>query len=224
MDILQCHGIVLSSMVYKEADKLVTLLTAENGIMQAVVKGAIKTKSKQAYLAQPFCFAQFEYVQKQGFATITGATDVQLFPELMQDLQVYVYATMVLEVAKIIGLENVPQPQLFVQVITTIVNLAKQKDTLACIIAFLYKVLELAGYAVQIQPTKGAEKYMFHYQNGEVVASNQGNLSREQVMFLAGYKAEPSVEQMQELFRMLIRYFEEKTNTKLKSLQGYDVV
>lgn len=223
MNVQQCHGIVLASSVYKEADKIITLLTAEKGIMQAVVKGALKPKAKQAYLAQPFCFAQFEYVQKGGFATITGATEVQLFPELMQDLQVYVYGSMALEVAKIVGLENVPQPELFVQLVTAIAKLAKQENVTITMVTYFRHVLEISGYALQIFPTKGAEHYAFTYHNGEIKAQSNGAFSRNQVMALSGYSAKLTLTEEQSLLKNLIQYFEEKTATKLKSIQGYEL-
>ena len=127
------------------------------------------------------------------------------------------------EVAKIVGLENVPQPELFVQLVTAIAKLAKQENVTITMVTYFRHVLEISGYALQIYPTKGAEHYAFTHHNGEMKAQSNGAFSRNQVMALSGYSAKLTLTEEQSLLKNLIQYFEEKTATKLKSIQGYEL-
>ena len=49
-------GVVISSLDYGEHDKLITLLTAEEGRIQAIAKGAKSMRSKQLNCTQPFVY------------------------------------------------------------------------------------------------------------------------------------------------------------------------
>ena len=55
----QTEGIVLSSMDLGEDDRIVSILTAQKGLVRAVVRGARKPTGRLAAVTQPFCRADF---------------------------------------------------------------------------------------------------------------------------------------------------------------------
>ncbi|MBR2070656.1 MAG: DNA repair protein RecO, partial [Clostridia bacterium] len=53
-------GIVIKSKDVGEADKLITLLTAEEGKISVKLKSVKKAKAKLKFAAETFCFGEYE--------------------------------------------------------------------------------------------------------------------------------------------------------------------
>ena len=53
------NALMLRAVDYNENDKILTLLTAENGKISAGIKGVKKAAAKLKFAAQPFCFAKY---------------------------------------------------------------------------------------------------------------------------------------------------------------------
>ena len=51
---LKVKGIVIKAIDYNDSDKLVTIFSAELGLLKAKVRGVKKDKAKLAFAVQPF--------------------------------------------------------------------------------------------------------------------------------------------------------------------------
>ena len=74
------NAIAASARDYKESDKLVKLITAERGVINALMKGVKKEKAKLKFAAMPFSFCEYTLTERGGFYTVTGASpQISLF-------------------------------------------------------------------------------------------------------------------------------------------------
>ena len=58
--IIKCDGIVLAEHPYGEFDKMLTVLTAENGKISVSAKGAKKTTGRFIACSQTFCKEEYQ--------------------------------------------------------------------------------------------------------------------------------------------------------------------
>ena len=56
---IKVNALMLRAADYNENDKILTLLTAENGKITAGAKGVKKAGARLKFAAQPFCFAEY---------------------------------------------------------------------------------------------------------------------------------------------------------------------
>ena len=90
-------GIVLRAIDLKEKDKLVTIFTAERGVVSAIFRGVRQLKSKLKFATQPMCFAEFCLTGNGDILTCTGASEIESFFAVTQDYDKMVYAGAMLE-------------------------------------------------------------------------------------------------------------------------------
>ena len=72
MDDIEITGIVLSSMPYKEKDKLIHIFSIELGLITGILKGVATPKSKLKFAGQPFCFGKFDLTRSHDFYLVKG--------------------------------------------------------------------------------------------------------------------------------------------------------
>ncbi len=65
MGLVETEGLVLKSYSLAEADKIVVLLTQNEGLVRGVAKGAKRLKSRFGGGLEPFSVVQISYFQKE---------------------------------------------------------------------------------------------------------------------------------------------------------------
>ena len=80
------NAVMLKAIDYGENDKILTLLTAENGKITAGIKGVKKASAKLRFAAQPFCFAEYVLSQKGDRFTVINAAECESFYDLRTDI------------------------------------------------------------------------------------------------------------------------------------------
>ncbi len=78
------RGIVLRRRDLGEADRIVTVLTAERGKLRLVAKGSRRTSSKLAGHLEPFSAARLLVARTRGLDIISQAEMLESFPRLRQ--------------------------------------------------------------------------------------------------------------------------------------------
>jgi DNA repair protein RecO (recombination protein O) len=85
--IYKTPAIVLRHRKLGDADQILTLYTANRGKVEAVVKGARKTRSRLAGHAEPLTHATFMLAQGRSLDIVTGAETAESFQVLRDDLE-----------------------------------------------------------------------------------------------------------------------------------------
>ena len=103
MEEIAVTGIVLSSMPYREKDRLIHIFTIELGKVTAILKGVASPNSKMKFAGQPFCFSKFELTKNNSeFYTVKGVELIDTFFDLTKDYDVYSLSLSMLEISQLI--------------------------------------------------------------------------------------------------------------------------
>jgi DNA repair protein RecO (recombination protein O) len=98
------NAINVGSFLLGEADKVLTLFSAERGIIRAVAKGARKPGTKMSGRSDVLCANKLFLSSGRTFEIITQAECLDTFPEFRQDLQRMSYALYYAELTQHFGL------------------------------------------------------------------------------------------------------------------------
>ena len=147
MNELKLKAIVLSSIDYKEKDKIVKLFSLEEGITSAVLKGVRAQSAKLKFASQPFCFGDFDLVKVGEFYTITSVNLEDSFFDLTKDLNSYYLAFSLLEVVQASLMEKEANPLIFINVLKALKLICYDKiDAKLVLLKFLLGMLKVMGY------------------------------------------------------------------------------
>ena len=98
MEELKIKGVVIKAIDYKDSDKLVTIFSAEKGLIKARVRGVKKDKAKLAFAVQPFAFVEYLMSERNGFYTVINASSIDQFFGITADFDSYLFMLSCLEI------------------------------------------------------------------------------------------------------------------------------
>lgn len=144
-------GIVLRETVYKETDKILTVLTKDGGKQTVKARACRKNTSQLAASAQLLVYSELTLSERLGFWTVSAAESIEQFWGVKQDLEKLALACYCAEVTELIALEEQPDTGLLPLILNTLYALDKLQKPLPLVKAmFEARVLCLAGYAPQL--------------------------------------------------------------------------
>ncbi|MGO0060531.1 DNA repair protein RecO [Brevibacillus fluminis] len=145
------EGIVIRTVDYGEAGKVLTLFTREHGKVGVMARGAKKPRSRLAAVSQPFTYGYF-LVKTGGFgmADLTQGEIVESFADLRQDLLLTAYTAYIVELFDRLTHEGEVNPFLFQLLLLTLRYLDEGRDAEVLCRIFESKMLIVAGIKPQL--------------------------------------------------------------------------
>lgn len=144
---VQTGGLVLRESAYREADKILTILTEEQGKLTVKARGARRKKSPLAAATQQLTYSQFTLFESRGRWTVDEASPEALFPQLREDLDKLSLGCYFAQVLEQTGDEDQPTPGLLRLGLNALYALCRLSKPLELIkAAFELKALALSGY------------------------------------------------------------------------------
>jgi len=141
------HALVLREVNYKESDKILTVLTRENGKMTLSARGCRKKGSAIAAASQLLVWSEMTLYEYQGRWAIKEANTDREFLGMRNDLEKLALGCYFAEMAELLTVEDVPAPELLSLLLNSLHALDKLDKPAALIkAAFELKVMCLAGY------------------------------------------------------------------------------
>ncbi len=145
-------GIVLGGVSYGESDKILTILTPDMGIISSRIKGVKKAGAKLKFASEPFCFAEYVLLRSNGKRTVKGATLIDSFYPVREDIVKYYSACSVIEFAKRTFRVNVDSAEAFLDTANALSKIAYGKESAKSeTLKFLLKAIKTAGYALSLE-------------------------------------------------------------------------
>lgn len=89
---IKTTGIVIREQTISENDKLVTLLTRDNGVIRAFARGAKSPKSRKNAGTQQFCYCDFDIYSGNNIFSVEEARPKETFFALRNDIQILALA------------------------------------------------------------------------------------------------------------------------------------
>lgn len=144
---LVTRGIVLRATETKEADYILTVLTAEHGKLAVIARGARRRRSRVAAACQFLAFSELVLYRRGDWYMLDEGTTVALFDGLRADLEKLSLASYFAEMTETVTAEDVPAAE----ILSLLLNALYALDALArppelVRAAFELKLLALSGY------------------------------------------------------------------------------
>ncbi|WP_280414487.1 DNA repair protein RecO [Nocardia carnea] len=153
MQLYRDHAVVLRQHKLGEADRIVTLLTRQHGVVRAVAKGVRRTKSKFGARLEPFAYVDIQLYPGRTLDTVTQVHTVEAFATaIVADYGRYTTACAVLETAeRLAGEERAPVPRLHTLTAGALRAIAAGDRPHELVLdAFLLRAMDYAGWAPAI--------------------------------------------------------------------------
>ena len=225
------NGIVLGGVNYGENDKILSIFTPE-GTVSAGIKGVKKAGAKLKFATQPFCFAEFIFSTKASKKTVIGASLIDSFYPVREDVIKYFCACTVTEFVRHFVKEKMDSPELFVLTVDALRRIAYGEEPSRAVTAFfLLFALKESGYGLNLNGCALCgcpitSKPYFDYTCGGFLCEPCHNDKCREInlaTFIALKKLEQgevvSDEEATYALRLLNFYLTNKTEETLKSLK-----
>ena len=108
---LTTRGLVLREVRYKEADRILTVLTADRGKITLKARGALRKGSRIGAASQPLCYSEFTLFGNRGRWVTDEGSSVEQFLGLREDIAQLALGAYFAELLDTVCPEEVPAAQ-----------------------------------------------------------------------------------------------------------------
>lgn len=141
------RGVVLRETETKETDKILTLLTWDQGKIPVIARGARRKNCKFAAAAQSLAYSEWTLYQRRDWHYASDASTLDLFTGLRSDLTALALACYMAELTEAVAPEAVPEPDLLRHLLNGLYALSTLgKPPTLVKPAFELRLLCLVGY------------------------------------------------------------------------------
>ena len=137
-------GVVLRTYKLGEADRIVVLLTEENGKVRAVAKGVRKTTSKFGARLEPMSHVRLLLYRGRELDIVSQAESVEPLAPMLSSLDRASQGIAAIEAVDQLSLEREPNPQLYRMLVGVLRTIAARPSPIN-VPAFYWKLLAAEG-------------------------------------------------------------------------------
>lgn len=176
---IDTYGIVVKTINFGERDKILTIITADNGKISVYAKGANSLKSKLASCSNLFAYSKLVLFKNKNKYSLDNAELIEIFYNLRNDLKKLSLAGYFAELMGVIAVENTNSNELLSFFLNTLYLLsAKDKNLNIIKPVFELKVLSFAGYMPDLEDCHHCdekENLFFCYKDGYLLCGQCNN-------------------------------------------------
>lgn len=141
------QGLVLRETAYKEADKLLTVLTAEGGKRTVKARGCRRKSSPLAAAAQLLVYSDMTLFEYRDRFTLSEAESIRQFWHMKSDVELLALGSYFAEVMEAVAVEGRPDPAGLSLILNSLYALDQLNKPQALVKgAFELKLMSLEGY------------------------------------------------------------------------------
>lgn len=162
MEPFSCRGIILASREFKEKDRLISVITADKGLITICAKGSGRPGSKSAFASIPFMVCDFVVSTSHGYYYLKEGTIVENNSDIMNSLESMTCASHMSSCLLDSTFQGDMAREAYELAAYAFYMLAKRPmDYLLIFSAFNWRLLTVAGLTVRYEVTNnGGEKIM----------------------------------------------------------------
>lgn len=138
-------GVVLRTYKLRESDRIVVLLTAENGKVRAVAKGVRKTKSKFGSRLEPMSHVKVLLYRGRELDIVSQTESVESLAPMLNSLDRASQGMAALEAVDMIAIERQPNRPLYEMLVGALRTIAERPSPVV-VPAFFWKLLAAEGF------------------------------------------------------------------------------
>jgi len=159
MSYIKLKGIVTGGSDIGDADRMMTILTAEEGLIRASAKGVRRLKNKLAGATQLFCYGEFILYPGRDTYSIYNCDIIDSFPELSKSPEKFTYAVHLIKIANDVIQEGQSAEDVLSLLLNSLHVISKgDKNPLLVIRIFELRILCLSGFAPSYENCSGCGK------------------------------------------------------------------
>lgn len=144
---LSTKALVLRSVNYKEADKMLTLLSEKEGKISASARGVLRKTCKYTAAAQQLCYGEYTLLNRNGRWTVNQAETHEQFLGLRDDLEKFALGCYIAELMEALSDEDCPNSEMLSLGLNSLYALSHSLYSDAHIKAvFELRLMCIAGY------------------------------------------------------------------------------
>lgn len=157
---IKTDGLIIRETNVGEDDRIVTILTRENGVISASAKGVRKLKSSCSAAVRLLCFSHFTLFRGREKYIINDAEPIQLFLGVHKDLEKLALSQYFLELCGVLAPEEENAEHFLRLALNALHMIETNKRPLPLIkAAFEMRILSLAGYMPDLVACCGCGEY-----------------------------------------------------------------
>ncbi len=146
--LVRIRGLVLREVAVGEADRILTILSADQGRFSASAKGARRQNSRLVSATEVLSLCDFSLFGKNGRFTVDGAERIEAFTAVKEDLVRLTCAAHVAELVLDAVREGEPAPDVYRLVLRTLHAMTlPERDPLLAARVFEFRLMARIGYA-----------------------------------------------------------------------------
>lgn len=140
-------ALVLREVKYKEADRILTLFTADNGKITAKARGALRKGSRTAAATQQLSWSDMTLFFNKGKWTVNEASVIEPFDGLKEDIAAFALGSYFAECVEVLSVEDQKDPELLSLTLNSLYALSHRlHDPRKIKAAFELRLMSLSGY------------------------------------------------------------------------------
>ena len=140
-------GLVIREQTTGESDRLVTLLTADSGLVRAFARGAKQVRNRMSSSTSLFAYGEFSLYRGRDAYVIESATPIEVFFDLRSDIKKLALAQYFAQLAYELGEEEQPAQEMLSLLLNALHLLCNSDKDLRLIKAAVeFRLLTLGGY------------------------------------------------------------------------------
>ncbi len=148
---MSARGLVLRENRYKEADKILTILTAEEGKLSAKARAALRPRSKLSAGTQYLTYSEFNLFRNKGMWTVNEASSVEQFYKLRGDIVKFSLGSYIAELLEAVSDMDSPDGEVLSLGLNALHVLSEDKNSVALVkAAFELRLMCLTGYRPEL--------------------------------------------------------------------------
>jgi DNA repair protein RecO (recombination protein O) len=145
------EAVILRHSDYGEADRMLTLYTAQLGKTRALVKGARKVTSRKAGHLEPFTHVKLQLAKGRDLPLVTQADTIDAYLRLRENLELTGQASYVMELLDRLTYEDGSENSaIFHLLVDTLARLASGADPWVVIRYYEMRLLDYLGFRPQL--------------------------------------------------------------------------
>jgi len=159
MSYIKVKGIVTGGNDIGDADRMITILSAEEGLIHASAKGARRLKNKLAGATQLFCYGEFILYPGRDIYTIYHCDIIESFPGLSNSPEKFTYGVHLIKIANDVVQEGQRADEVLSLLLNSMHMLNKElKNPVLISRIFELRILCLSGFMPVINFCGGCGK------------------------------------------------------------------
>ena len=144
-------GLVIREQTIGESDRLVTLLTADYGLVRAFVRGAKQIKNRLASSTSLFAYSDFSLYRGKDAFVVDNASPIEVFFDLRFDIVKLSLAQYFAQLAYEVGEEEQPAAEMLSVMLNSLHLLCNSSKDIRLIKAAVeFRLMSLGGYMPSI--------------------------------------------------------------------------